>query len=131
MYIIKVVLAVSVYIFLIDSNLAWAAVRTEPSNGASYLFIVVAVLGGIIAFLGIILAFRGVTSPAEVSIKIPNIGAFKFNKIGQGVVLAILGAIILVSALYLYPTTTTKTSTETTIIEGEDGTRTIHREMGK
>ena len=129
MDIIKVVLAASVYIFLIDSNLARAAVRTEPSNGASYLFILVAVLGGIIAFLGIILAFRSVTSPAEVSLKIPNIGAFKFNKVGQGVVLAIIGAIILFSALYLYPTTTTKTITETTTTEGEDGTRIIHREM--
>ena len=129
MDIIKVVLAASVYIFFIDSNLAWAVVRTEPSNGASYLFILVAVLGGIIAFLGIILAFRGVISPAKVSLKIPNIGAFKLNKVGQGVVLAIIGAIILVSALYLYPTTTTKTITETTTTEGEDGTRIIHRAM--
>ena len=131
MDIIKIVLAVSAYIFFWDSNLAWAAVRTEPSNGASYLFIIVAVLGGIIAFLGIILAFRGVTSPAEVSIKIPNIGTFKFNKVGQGVVLAIIGAIILVSALYLYPPTTTKTITETTTTEGEDGTRIIHRTMAR
>jgi hypothetical protein len=127
MDIIKIILAASVYILLVASNLAWAAVRTEPSKGASYLFIVVAVLGGIIALLGIILAFRGVKSSAEVSIKIPGVGTFKFNKVGQGVVLAIIGAIILVSALYLYPTTTTKTVTETTIIEGEDGTRTIHR----
>lgn len=131
MDIIKAVLAASVYVFLIDSNLAWA-IRTEPSNNASYLFIGVAVIGGIIAFLGIILAFRGVTSPADVSMKIPRIGAFKFDKVGQGVVLAIIGAIILVSALYLYPTTTTKTVTDTTITEGKDGThRTIHQEMMK
>lgn len=127
MNIIKIILATSVYIFLAASNLAWALVSTEPSKGAPYLFIVVAVLGGIIALLGIILVFHGVTSPAEVSIKIPGIGTFKFNKVGQGVVLAIIGAIILVSTLYLYPTTTTKTVSETTIIEGEDGTRTIHR----
>jgi len=127
----KIVLAAFAYIFALDSNVAWAAVRTEPSNGASYLFVVVAVLGGIIAFFGIILAFRGVRSPTEVSIKIPNIGTLKFSKVGQGVVLAIIGAIILVSALYLYPPTTTKTITETTITEGEDGTRTIHREMAR
>lgn len=126
MNIIKIMLAASVYIFLVALNLAWAAVSTEPSKGASYLFIVAAVLGGIIALLGIILAFRGVKSPTEVSIKIPGVGTFKVNKIGQGVVLAIIGAIILVSALYLYPKTTTKTVIETTTIEGEDGTRTIH-----
>ena len=128
MYITKIVLAASVYIFLVNSHLAWAIVKKGPSNGTSYLFIIIAVIGGIIALLGIILAFRGVTSPAEVSIKIPNIGAFKFNKVSQGVVLAIIGAIILVSVLYLYPTTTTKTITETTTTEGEDGTRIIHRE---
>jgi hypothetical protein len=123
MNIIKIMLAASVYIFFVALNLAWAAV--EPSKGASYLFIVAAVLGGIIALLGIILAFRGVKSPTKVSIKIPGVGAFKVNKIGQGVVLVIIGAIILVSTLYLYPKTTTKTFTETITFEGEDSTRTI------
>lgn len=126
----EIILFASACIFLVASNPAWAVVKTEPSSGASYLFTVVAALGGIIALLGIILAFRGVTSPAEVSIKIPNVGAFKFNKVGQGVVLAVVGAVILVSALYLYPkTTTTKSFSETTTINEEDGTRIIHREQ--
>ncbi len=126
MRIIKIVLASSAYIFLVDSNLVWAVIRTESSKGASYLFIVVTALGGIIVLLGIILAFRGVTSPAKVSIKIPGVGTFKFNKVGQGIVLTIIGAIILVFALYL-SMTTTKTVTETTTIEAEDGSRIIHR----
>ena len=128
---VKIILATLVTICLMSSNLAWAVIRQEPSKGAEYLFIIVAVLGGIIAFLGIILAFRGVTSPAEVSMKIPSIGTFNFNKIGQGVVLAIIGATILVFSLYLYPTTTTKTVTTTTTIDGEDDTRTIHEELAR
>ena len=128
---IRTVLAASVCVFLVALNPAWAAVRTEPSKGASYLFIVVAVLGGIVALLGIILAFRGATSPAEVSVEIPGGGTFRFSRVGQGVVLTIIGGIILVFALYLYPMTTTKTVTETTIIEGVDSTRTIHREMAR
>lgn len=132
MDIIKTAIAAPLYILLIgSSNIAWAVVKTEPSNGASYLFIVVAVLGGIITFLGIILTFRGVTSPAEVSVKIPSIVAFKFNKVGQGVVLAIIGSIVLVSALYMYPSTTTKTITETTITEGDNGVSTRHMEMAR
>ncbi len=129
MYIIKIVLAALGYIFLVNSNLAWAIVKKGPSNGTSYLFIIIAVIGGIIALLGIILAFRGVTSPAEVSIKVTKIGAFRFSKVSQGIVLVIIGAIIMIAVLYLYPTTTTKTITETTTTEDEDGTRIIHREL--
>lgn len=128
---LKVAPALFFYLVIIDSNVAWAAVRTEPSHGASYLFLVVAVLGGLLTFLGFIAVFRGVTAPAEVSINIANLGEFKFSKVGQGIVLAIIGAIILISSLYLYPTTTMQTTTETTITEDEDGTRTIHREMAR
>ncbi|GEM_PF-2681551 len=131
MGIMKMFVFASVYIFLMDLNIVWAAIKTEPSNGASCLFIVVTVLGGIIAFMGIILAFRGVTSPADISFKIPNIGTFKLSKIGQGIVLVVIGAIILIFALYLSPTTITKTVTETITTEDADGTRSIHREMAR
>ena len=63
---IRKILAVSICIFIVVWNFAWANTRTEPSRGAFYLFIIVAVLGAIIAILGIILAFRGVKLPAEV-----------------------------------------------------------------
>lgn len=128
---IRIIPAASVYIFFVTSNPAWAVVTTESAEGASYLFIFIAFIGGIIALLGIILAFRGVTSPAEVSIEIPGGGTFKFSKVGQGVVLTIIGGIILVFALYLYPTSTTKTVTETTTVEGGDDTRTIHEYMAR
>ncbi len=122
----RTTLPASIFIFLVAPSLALANVTTESSPGASYLFLLVAVFGGIIALLGIFLAFRGVKSPSDVTIKIPGGGEVKFSKVGQGAVVAIIGAIILISALYLYPTTTTKTVTETTTIEGTDGTRTIY-----
>jgi hypothetical protein len=127
----KVVQALFFYLFIMVPNAAWAAVRTEPSYGVWYLFLVVAVLGGLLTFLGFIIVLRGVNAPAEVSVNIPNLGEFKFSKVGQGIVLAIIGAIILISSLYFYPTTTIQTTTETTITEDEDGTRTIHREMAR
>jgi len=128
---IRIIPVASVYIFFVTSNPAWAVVTTESAKGASYLFIFIAFIGGIIALLGIILAFRGVTSPAEVSIEIPGGGTFKFSKVGQGAVLTIIGSIILVFALYLYPTTTTKTVTETTTVEGGGDTRTTHEYMAR
>lgn len=119
------------YILLVTPSLALAVIITGPAQETSYLFIVITVLGGIIALLGIILTFRGVTSPAEVTINIPGGGTFKFSRIGQGVILAIVGAIVLVSALYFHPTTTKSTTTETTTITDESGTHTVHSETSK
>ncbi len=91
------ILPASVFIFLVTPSLALANVTTESSPGAPYLFLLVAVFGGIIALLGFFLTFRGVKSPADVTIKIPGGGEVKFSKIGQGVVLTIIGTIINIS----------------------------------
>ena len=61
---------------------------------------------------------------AEVGVDLPGGGAVQVRQIGQGVVIAIVGAAILISTLYLYRETKTITSVETRT-ENPDGTETL------
>lgn len=108
-----------------------AAKTTAPASHAGVLFIVAAVIGGLIALLGIAIAFRSSGGNADISATLPSGGSIKLRGVGQGVVIALIGAGVLVAALYFYPQEETIVTTETKTIEDGDENSTIHRTMSR
>ena len=60
-----------------------AAKTTAPASHAGVLFIVAAVIGGLIALLGIAIAFRSSGGNADVSATLPSGGSIKLRGVGQ------------------------------------------------
>ncbi len=76
---------------------------TSLSEATGLVRIIVAVFGGLIGLLGIFLAFKGATSKADVSVSVSEHGKIVFKQVSQGVVITIIGAVILIAAVYLLP----------------------------
>jgi formate hydrogenlyase subunit 3/multisubunit Na+/H+ antiporter MnhD subunit len=126
-------------IAFVGSSLAWpetpvsitpvlAEVLVDIPGDARPLFLMVAGLGGLIAVLGIAVAVLGLrlkeAAGATVEGQLPGGVAIQLRQISQGVVIAIVGAVILISSLYLYRETRTITTIETRT-ENPDGTETL------
>ena len=83
-----------------------AEITIGPAEGAEPLFLLVAAAGAAIAVLGIavvlVVIFRGATdAEAGIGITLPGGGGVAFDKIGQGAMLAVIGGIVMIGALYL------------------------------
>jgi hypothetical protein len=97
---------------------------TSLSEATGVVRIIVAVFGGFIGLLGIFVVFKGVVGKADISVSISEHRALSMKRISQGVVITLIGAGILVGALYFLPEK--KTERELT---GKEIT--IERESGK
>lgn len=76
---------------------------TSLSEATGIVRIIVAVFGGIIGVLGIVVAFRGVGGKADVSVSVSEHKKLSLKRVSQGVVITLIGAAILIGALYLLP----------------------------
>ena len=105
-----------------------AEVLVDIPGDARPLFLLVAALGGVIAILGIAVAVVGLrlkeAPGAGGQAQLPGGVAIQVSQISQGVVIAIVGAVILISSLYLYRETRTITTIETRT-QNPDGTETL------
>ncbi len=81
-------------------SLANDASVTETSV-SSVVLVVVICLGGLISLLGAIMVFRGIGGKSDVDLALSKKGLISFKKVSQGVVVIIVGALILLGALYL------------------------------
>ena len=97
---------------------------TSLSEATGIVRIIVAVFGGIIGLLGIVVAFRGVGGTADVSMSVSEHRKLSLKRVSQGVVITLIGAAILIGALYLLPEKRTERQ-----IKGKEIT--IERESGK
>ena len=96
---------------------------TSLSEAAGIVRVIVAIFGGIIGVLGIVVAYRAVGGTADISMSVSEHRKLSMKKISQGVVITLIGAAILIGALYLLPEK--KTERQITgkeiIIERESG----------
>jgi hypothetical protein len=93
------------------------------SEATGVVRIIVAVFGGLIGLLGIFVAFKGAAGKADVSVSLSEHRTLSMKRVSQGVVITLIGAGILISALYFLPEKKTErklTGTEITI-EREPG----------
>ena len=97
---------------------------TSLSEATGIVRIIVAAFGGLIGVLGIVVAFRSVGGTADVSMSISEHKKLSMKRISQGVVITLIGAAILIAALYLLPEKRTERQ-----VKGKEIT--IEREAGK
>ena len=97
---------------------------TSLSEATGIVRVIVAIFGGIIGVLGIFVAFKGVGGTADVSMSVSEHKKFSMKKVSQGVVITLIGAAILIGALYLLPEKKTERH-----IKGKEIT--IEQEAGK
>jgi len=97
---------------------------TSLTEATGIVRVVVAVFGGLIGILGIVVAIKGVAGTADVSGSVAKYGKISMKRVSQGVVITLIGAAILISALYFLPEK--KTERE---LQGKEIT--IEREPGK
>jgi len=100
---------------------------TSLSEAAGAVRLLVAGFGGVIAILGIVLAVRGAMGSADVSASVGG-GSVEFKRVSQGVVVTIVGAAVLLGAVYLLPDKRTerKVTGKDITIEHEEGHETLH-----
>lgn len=108
-------------IIIASASNAWAVITKGQGRGAEYLAYGSALLGAVIAILGLVLVFRGVKSPADVSIELSGIGKLSMTRVGQGVVLVVVGAAISLLSIYFYPREVKKEILEKEIVTTEEG----------
>ena len=97
---------------------------TSLSEATGIVRIIVAVFGGLIGLLGIVVALKGAAGKADLSVSVSEHRSFSMKRVSQGVVITLIGAAVLVGALYFLPDK--KTERELT---GKEIT--IERESGK
>lgn len=76
---------------------------TSLTEATGIVRIVVAVFGGLIGILGILVALKGVGGAADVSASVGKQAKLSMRRVSQGVVLTLIGAAVLVGALYFLP----------------------------
>lgn len=104
---------------------------TSLSEATGVVRVIVALFGGIIGVLGIIVAVRGVGSTADVTMSVAEHGKLSMKRISQGVVITLIGAAILIAALYLLPEKRTERQIEGNkiTIERNSGNEKIYLEQ--
>jgi glycerol uptake facilitator-like aquaporin len=76
---------------------------TSISEATGIVRIIVAIFGGIIGVLGIYVTLKNVIGKSDISLSISETKSAKFTNLTQGVVITIIGAAILIGAVYLLP----------------------------
>jgi hypothetical protein len=76
---------------------------TSLTEATGIVRIIVAVFGGLIGLLGIVVAIKGVGGAADVSASVGKHASLSMKRVSQGVVLTLIGAAVLVGALYFLP----------------------------
>ncbi len=97
----------------------------ERESSTSIVRIIVVVIGGIISVLGIVVAYKGIGGKADVEISVSEQRKIIFKSVSQGVVITIIGAMILIVAVYLLPEKGKErriTAKDLTIERSSDGT---------
>jgi len=97
-------------ITLIAADLAFANGKiTETEFSTSFteatgiVRIIVAVFGGLNGVLGIAVAAKGIGGKADVTMSLSEHKKLSLTRVSQGVVITVIGAAILVAAVYLLP----------------------------
>lgn len=119
-FIVLVVLAVGA---LANGEITAIEFSTSLLKTTGVVRIIVAIFGGLIGLLGILVVVKGVAGKSDVSISLSKHQKIVFKRVTQGVVITIIGAAILLAAVYLLPEKRTErhiTGKEMTI-EREDG----------
>lgn len=106
--VIFLVVFVALSICLIDLAAANGQVReteysTSLTESTGIVRIVVAIFGGLIGILGILVASKGAVGNAEVSGSVSKVGQFSMKRVSQGIVITLIGAAVLIGALYFMP----------------------------
>ena len=76
---------------------------TSLSEATGIVRVVVALFGGLIGILGIVVAYRGIGGTADVSMSVSEHRKLSMKRISQGVVITLIGAVVLIGALYFLP----------------------------
>ena len=97
---------------------------TSLTEATGIVRIVVAVFGGVIGILGILVTIKGVAGTADVSGSVSKYGSISMKRVSQGVVITLIGAAVLIGALYFLPEKKTER-----VLTGKEIT--IERESGK
>jgi len=97
-------------ITLIAADLAFANGKitetefsTSLTEATGIVRIIVAVFGGLIGVLGIAVAAIGIGGKADVTMSLSEHKKLSLTRVSQGVVITVIGAAILVAAVYLLP----------------------------
>ena len=88
---------------LANGSLRETEFSTSLTEATGVVRIIVAVFGGAIGVLGIFVAFKGAGGMADVAASVSRSAKFSMKRVSQGVVITLIGAAILVSALYFLP----------------------------
>ncbi len=103
----KVLIASLVIIFVslfIGTSFVFAnAEIIERESSISIVRIIVVAIGGIISVLGILVAYKGIGGKADVELSVSEQKKIIFKSVSQGVVITIIGAMILIAAVYFLP----------------------------
>ena len=121
-----IVVAISIVMFSSQVALANGHITETVYSTNAFIRIFIAAIGGVLAALGVFLAFKNATAVSDVSLSRSTNDGFsiQFKKISQGVVIALLGVIVLITGLYLLPDKTAVTETTgKEIIRDSGGTR--------
>ena len=76
---------------------------TSLTEATGIVRIIVAVFGGLIGVLGIAVAAIGIGGKADVTMSLSEHKKLSLTRVSQGVVITVIGAAILVAAVYLLP----------------------------
>jgi hypothetical protein len=101
---------------------------TSLTEATGIVRIIVAAFGGAIGLLGIVVAFKGVGGTADVSGSVSRNAKLSMKRVSQGVVITLIGAAILVSALYFLPDKRSErvlSGKEVSVERGPDRTREV------
>jgi hypothetical protein len=75
----------------------------ERESSTSIVRIIVVAIGGIVSILGIVVAYKGIGGKADVELSVSEQKKIIFKNVSQGVVITIIGAMILIAAVYFLP----------------------------
>ena len=91
-------------LLLVDTSLVFANGEIiERESSTSIVRIIVVAIGGIISVLGIVVAYKGIGGKADVELSVSEQKKIIFKSVSQGVVITIIGAMILIAAVYFLP----------------------------
>ena len=107
-FVVSFIILVALIVCVSDLAVANGSVReteysTSLTEATGIVRIIVAVFGGLIGILGIFVAIRGVAGMADVSGSVSKYAKFSMKRVSQGVVIILIGAAVLISALYFLP----------------------------
>lgn len=88
------------FLILFFSDYVFANGKVTETSANPIILLIVAAMGGIVAILGAMMIFRGIGGKADVNLSVSEHKQITFKKVGQGVVVIIIGALILMSTLY-------------------------------